>query len=195
MPIARLYKFPGSMCTLKLFVKLFIIVSWFPGLVSCIRDVDIDQAEEIVIPPTAALDLVYFTLDSSHFVPQPSSGVVMARDEVRLEFLDDDYIRNGLVRADYNFIYINTFSESFTNTITFLSENNAIRYVIRFDIPAGSSAEPAVINYTEIIDSDEIQAIRESIKMVISIESQSNSLPATGELQLKSKAFYQFEFK
>lgn len=173
----------------------FALLSVLLVLASCVRDVDINQAEEIVIPPTAALDLVYFTLDSSHFMPRASSGTSRARDEVRLEFLDDDYVRNGLVRADYNFIYTNTFSQPFKNRITFLSENNVVRYVIEFDIPAGSVSEPAVVNYTEIINIDEIRAIRESIKMIIDIEMLANSQQNEGKLQLKSKAFYQFEFK
>lgn len=182
------------MSTLKMIFR-FAVLSLLFLMVSCVKDVDVDQAQEIVIPPTAALDLVYFTLDPSHFVRERPSGPLIARDEVRLEFLDDDYIRNGLIRADYNFIFTNSFRQSFKSTFIFLSENNVVRYRINFDIPAGSPSSPVTIDYTEIIDIDEIDAIRKSIKMFVILEMQPNSEVIEGELQLKSKAFYRFEFK
>lgn len=180
------------MSTFRSFFRL-PVVCLILLLTGCVKDVDISQAQEIVIPPTAALDLVYFTIDGSHF--HGSSGQLVARDEVRLEFLDDDYIRNGLVRADYNFIYTNSFEFPIRNTITLLSESNVVRYRFQFDIPAGSAASPATVNYTEIIGLNDIDAVRESITMVISLEMQPTSTPVEGELKLKSKAFYEFEFK
>ncbi|WP_424495111.1 hypothetical protein [Salinimicrobium sp. GXAS 041] len=177
------------------FLHLFLLVTLLLISTGCFRDVDVDQAEEIVIPPSAALDLVYFTLDSTHFEQRNSTGTLIARDIVRLEFLDDDYIRDGLVRADYNFIYTNTFKFPIQNTIHFLSENDVVKYRLNFEIPAGSLESPATINYTEIINRDEIDAIRESIKMSVTLEMQAPSPPSEGSLKLKSKAFYDFEFK
>lgn len=161
---------------------------------SCVRDVDVDQAREIVIPPTAAIDLVYFSLNSSKFQDE-GDNVLRAVDETRLEFLDDDYIRDGLTRADFNFRYTNTFEHTITNTIEFLSENNQVRHTIKFDIPGGSNEDPNSINYTEIIKEDKIGAIRNSIKMRVKLEMNSPSGGPEGELQLKSRAYYTFEFR
>lgn len=161
---------------------------------SCVRDVDIDQAGEIVIPPTAALDLVYFNLNSSNFQDE-GSNVLRAVDETRLGFLDDNYIRDGLVRVDFNFRYTNTFEHTITNTIHFLSENNQVRYTIKFDIPPGTIGNPNTINYTEIIKEDNIDAIRKSIKMRVELEMNPVSENPEAELQLKSRAFYTFEFR
>ncbi len=179
------------MSTMKLFFRL-LLLSVFFFMTSCVKEMDMDQAEEIVIPPSVALDLVYFTIDPSHFV---QAGPLVARDEVRLEFLDDDYIRDGLMRADYNFIFINSFPQSFKANFTFLTENDVVRYRVNFVIPPGNPSSPATIDYTEIIDVDEISAIRESIKMDVSIEMVPNGEAFEGQLQLKSKAFYEFEFK
>lgn len=178
----------------KFYLSLIVLFVFFL-LSSCVRDVDVDQAREIVVPPRVALDLVYFTLDSNHFAQSSSSDVLTAEDEVRLEFLDDDYIKDGLVRADLNFHYTNTFNTVFRNKITFLSEDNRERYRIEFEIPAGNPESPTLINYTEIIPEENINAIRRSIKMRIEIEMQSEAGLVEGELQLKSRAFYSFEFK
>lgn len=160
---------------------------------SCIRDVDVDQARDIIIPPTAALDLVYFTIDGSHFHEQ-GEGVLKATDQTRLEFLDDDYIRDGLVRADFNFQYTSTFSEEITSTIYFISEYGRVMYTIQFVVPAGTPESPNSINYTEIIKQDRIEAIRRSIEMRIELQMNPDSGNSEGELQLKSRGFYTFEF-
>lgn len=182
------------MPTMKFYLSL-VVFSVIFLLSSCVRDIDVDQAREIVLPPRIAIDLVYFTLESDQFTHGSSSEVRTAKDEVRLEFLDDFYIRQSLVRADFNFRYTNTFNTVFRNKIIFLSEDNLERYRIEFEIPAGSHESPALINYTEIIPEEKINAIRKAIKMRVEIEMQPETDLVEGELQLKSRVFYSFEFK
>lgn len=169
---------------------LFLLIS----LVSCVKDVDMDQYEEIVIPPTAAIDLIYFDLSLEEF-SVGSGGNLRAVDESRLDFLDDDYIQTGLMRADFNFRFINTFENSFTANFLFRSPTNAIRHQIQIEIPAGSVNSPAVVDYTEIIDITQIEKIRKSIKVSVEIDMQEDPIATDGSLQLKSKGTYYFEFK
>ncbi|HET7361691.1 MAG TPA: hypothetical protein VFI78_07150 [Salinimicrobium sp.] len=182
------------MPTLKPFLRLALLAAFFI-LHSCVKDVDLHQIDEVVIPPKAALNLVYFTLSSDDFIrnqDQNSRGTVS--DLVRLEFLDDDYIRDGLVQAEFQFKYTNGFSFPLVSTVTFLSENNVVQYQFSFPIAAGSPGNPKITNHFETIDRKNIEVIKKSIKMRIELESQSRANPFSGELQLKSKAFYNFEF-
>ena len=175
--------------------KRFVLLLFLIVLNSCVKDVDVQQARDIVIPPTAAVDIVYFTLTPSDFFPAPADTTVVADDEVRLEFLDDDYIRSSLTRADFNFVFSNSFPQEFTSTIRFLSPSNNEKYMVQLEIPPGEPGAPVFIDYTEIIEGDRIQAIRESIKMVIEIKADTASMPVEGELVFKSKAFLKFEFE
>ncbi|NJY63136.1 hypothetical protein HC174_10250 [Salinimicrobium sp. CDJ15-81-2] len=175
-----------------LFKAAFLIL--FIMLNSCVKDVDLDQAEEIVIPPTAAIDLIYFDLTEDQFFVGPG-GNLRAVDETRLDFLDDDYIQDGLMRADFNFRFINSFESPFDINILFKSPSNAIRHQIRIEVPAGTVGTPAVIDYTEIIDNSQIDRIRKSIKVSVEVDMQENPAATGGSLQLKSKGTYYFEFK
>lgn len=178
----------GSIKKLPFLAIFFFICS------SCVKDVDLDQYNEIVIPPTAAIDLIYFTLEPEDFF-DASGNAQKASDHVRLEFLDDDYIQDGLIRADFNFVFTNTFQQEFTTTFRFRSENNNTQHSFTIKVPAGTPGDPAVVNYTEIIPQSRIGSIRSSIKLVVDVEMQPNSAPVEGQLQLESKAFYKFEFK
>ncbi len=141
---------------------------------SCVKDVDLDQYNEIVLPPTAAIDLVYFTLEPSDFV-DTAGNLKKAGDVVRLEFLDDDYIQDGLMRADFNFVITNSFQQEFTASLKFLSESNAVQYSFKIHVPAGTPGQPAVVNYTEIVPESQINAIRKSIKLLAEVEMQPNN--------------------
>lgn len=180
------------MLTLKNFYR-FLLPAIFL-FTSCVKDVDLEQAGEIAIPPTAAVDLVYFTLDRDKFLPRNSTGPKKTADEVRLEFLDDEYIQNDLVRADLNFRYTNTFANPVKSELVFLSENNREQYRIVFTIPGGNTAIPGVVNYTEIIEGAHLESFKEAIKLRIELEMFSGSVSEEGKLQLKSKAFLKFEF-
>ena len=161
---------------------------------SCVKDVDLDQIDEIVIPPTAAIDLVYFDLEAPD-LEDTSRDTKAASDDLRLEFLDDDYIQEGLIRADFIYKFINTFPQPATATIKFLSESNSVRHQIIIDIPAGSDSAPAVVNVSDIINQDQISRIRNSIKMSVDIELFPNAEALEGTLKMESKAYYYFEFQ
>lgn len=161
---------------------------------SCVKDVDLDQYQEIVIPPVADIDLVYFDLSLDDFSAGPG-GDLRAIDETRLEFLDDDYIQKSLMRADFNFRFTNSFQNPFTVNFLFRSENNAIRHQIIANIPAGNVGNPAVVDYSEIIDTSQIEKIRKSIKVSVEVIMHDSSGAPEGNLILESKGTYHFEFK
>lgn len=172
----------------------YILVPVFVFCTSCVKDIDLEQANEIVIPPTVAVDLVYFNLASDHFHPSNTSGPRMATDVVRLEFLDDDYIQDGLVRAELNYRFTNTFTSPIQSDIVFLSENNSERYRISFLIPGGNPEEPGVMDYTEIIAGRDLEAFKKAIKMRVDLEIFSGVRTEVGQLQLKSSATLRLEF-
>ena len=177
----------------RLFKKL-LFLSCFLVLFSCVKDVDLEQAQEIVIPPSAAIDLVYFELVADDFI-DASGADKKATDKTRLEFLDDDYIQESLMNANFNFIFTNSFQRGFVSTITFLSEGNSPQYSFSIDIPAGTADDPTIVNYTQIVPETQIRAIRNSIWLQVEVEMLPGANPAEGNLKLESKAFYKFEFK
>ena len=160
---------------------------------SCVKDVDLNQYEEIVLTPEAALDLIFFSIENDDF-SSTSGGEATARDETRLDFLDDDYIQNNLVRADFNFRFTNTFQNELTATIRLLSPSNSVQHSIVIPIPASTGGSPANVDYTETISGTQITRVRRSIKLSVEISSP-DPIANEGTLQLESKGFYYFKFE
>ncbi|WP_037373672.1 hypothetical protein [Salinimicrobium xinjiangense] len=174
---------------IKFFSAFFLFILL---LFSCVKDVDLGQYEEIVLPPQASLDLIFFNLTSEDFTGEQNNRL-RAADVTRLDFLDDDYIQNNLKSANLNFRFTNSFQREFVAVIKLLSEGNGVQHEILIPIPAGTTDSPAKVNYTDIINEDQINKIRRSIKMSVEITTHSGPF-VDGELQLQSRGFFYFEF-
>ena len=162
-------------------------------LFSCVKDVELDQYNEIVIPPAAAMDLVFFTLDETSFF-SPSGEVLTPADDLRLEFLDDDYVQTGLVEAEFQFEIIHSFQENFTVWVSFFSEGGSLQHKFAIEVPPAEAGEQRVVNHSEIFPEENIGVIRRSIRMLVEVEMNSTLGATTGEFKLKSKGLYNFEF-
>lgn len=160
----------------------------------CVKDVDTDQFYEIAVPPTVAVDLVYFELNSEDLF-EASGERKVASDKTRLDFLDDSYIQESLVDAEFNFVYTNTFERDLVSTVTFLATASSREHSFVVHIPAGSEENPTVVDHTEIIEQSEIAAVRNSRELQVEVEMVSGSSPEAGQLNLQSKGFYKFEFQ
>jgi len=180
---------------LKTILQSFVLFLLFLGTISCVKDVDLDQAKDIGLKPKLQIDLLIFDVNEADFVDTlTNQQKTIIRDTVRLEFLDDSYIQDDLMEVEFSFKYINTFSRPFHNKISFLSENNSVQHVVEFNIDAGDKNNPAVTEVMDLIQFDQIQVIRESIKMAVEIEVLPGNDPFTGELKFQSKGLYSFEF-
>tara|TARA_R100000935_G_scaffold51092_1_gene77365 strand:+ start:475 stop:1026 length:552 start_codon:yes stop_codon:yes gene_type:complete len=179
----RLHKIP-------ILLVLFGIV-----MISCIKDVDLDQSEEIALTPDLQVSLLIFDVTADDFT-NPDTGEFQAiiGDTVRLEFLDDSYIQNDLNTVEFSFKYTNSFSQAFRNKISFLSEDNSLQHVVNFDILPGKKDNVVETNWIEFIENENIDVIKNSIKMVVEIQVLPNQDPFDGELKFESKGLFSFEF-
>lgn len=165
------------------------------AVVSCVKDVDFDQAGNITLQPEIQADLLIFDIDQKEFVDlETNLPVQVIRDTVRLEFLDDDYIQDDLVKVEFSFRYRNSFPQSFNNKISFLSENDNLQHQVNFVTDGGSQGAPSLTEKIELIELSNINVIKRSIKMVVEIEVISNNEPFIGTLSFESKGLFSFQF-
>ncbi|RMB62814.1 hypothetical protein EAX61_04335 [Dokdonia sinensis] len=163
--------------------------------VSCVKDVDFEQADDFATTQKVDLDLIFFDLDTSNFVDVVTEEVILViRDTTRLEFLDDTFIQDNLVQIDFLFQYENTFSQGFFNRAVFLNEQDDILYETSFEVDPSLNGEIETTQFTEIVIAPELDSIKNAIKMFIELTLQPNGQPLEGTLGHKSKAVYTLEF-
>ena len=164
-------------------------------MTSCFKDVDFEQAQDIQLAPDLEVDLLYYKIDKTDFLDSETNAFTpVIRDTVRLEFLDDDYIQDGLMFAEFRFKHENKFPYLIKSSIRFLSENDRNQFSVNYDIPPGSIDSPSVVDTTYVVDGGDIGKVRRSLKMLVVLEMIGGAKDTEGELKFSSKGLFKFEF-
>jgi hypothetical protein len=174
----------------KLFCFILIALTF-----SCIKDVDLNQADDIQLAPVVETNLVFFTLDGSDFFDsETQSERLVVTDTTEIRFLDDTFMQEGLERAEMLFQFTNTISRNFIADFSFYSTEGELHYSIVFPVNAGFELNPQVTYHEEIIEGTAIEALTQTSILVVtmSIESSEENLP--GELKLQSTATFYITF-
>lgn len=178
------------------FKKLSLLAILATTFMACVKDVDINQKDDIVLSPEADVDLVIYQLDENDFKDSLTGALkTFISDTVRLEFLDDDYIQKDLTSVELFFKHKNTFPREIESKIKFLSETNQEQFSENYTISAGAHNDPKTIERTKLIENDSIQLVHRSIKMVVELEVQPNGSTFKGELDFASRGLFRFDFK
>jgi hypothetical protein len=175
---------------------LFALICFFCMLLSCVKDTDFDQADDIALTPVVELDLIFFTLKAADFfdsITQTPRLTVVDTTEIR--FLDDAGIQENLKRAEFLFSFTNSISRSFEVDFQFLSEQNDTTYTTQTTVNEGSVTIPETTVFTENIEGEEILQLTQANKVVVSVTIPSADQTLEGALNLQSKTTYFLEIK
>ncbi|HEY9185437.1 MAG TPA: hypothetical protein VIM94_08940 [Salegentibacter sp.] len=175
--------------------KVILYLAFCILLTGCVKDIDLDQAEKISLSPDLDVDLLIYDISEEYFFRSENNVFQpVIRDTVRLEFLDDDYIQKDLTEVEFYFRHINTFPQGFSHTIKFLSDAGREQILIQYEVAPGNSNNPVTTDYTEIIEENRINLIRNSIQMVVELEAHPNSKEFKGKLEFASTGLFKFDF-
>lgn len=162
---------------------------------SCFKDVDFGQAQDIVMPPDVDMDLLVYQLNENDFIDSGTGEFTpVIRDTVRLEFLNDDYIQDGLMSVEFRFRHENTFPVPIKSQIKFLSESGSNQFSVDYVIPAGKTDSIAVVDTIRVMQGSEIGKVKRSIQMALELEMEGGNKDIKGGLDFLSKGLFKFEF-
>lgn len=155
---------------------------------------DLGQAPDIELSPDLQVDLSVYQFDETDFLDSETGEFTpVIRDTVRLEFLNDTYIQDGLVFAEFRFKHENKFPQPIKSNIKFLDKNNRLQFNVSYTIPAGSQTNPAVIDTVYRVEDSDIGKVKKTIPMVMELE-MTEGKDIKGELDFYSKGRFKFEF-
>ncbi len=156
---------------------------------------DFEQAQDIALEPDLQVDLAYYQLNENDFIDSETNAYTpFIRDTVRLEFLDDDYIQDGLMYAALRFRHENSFPYTIQSNIRFLRSNGSSQFSVAYNIPPGTLEAPSVVDTTRVLEGSEITKMRRSLLMVMELEVIGAGKDIDGALDFSSKGLFRFEF-
>ena len=162
--------------------------------VSCIKDTDFDQAENIAPTPIVELDLIYFNIVAGEFFDETTSTPrLTVTDTTEIRFLDGSDVQESLKRAEFFFRFTNSIEREFQIDFQFLSEENDTTYTTGTIVNVGTTAKPVVTEFTENVEGEAILDLTQANKVVVKVTIPSSNAQLEGELNLQSKTTYYLE--
>jgi hypothetical protein len=162
---------------------------------SCVKDTDFDQVDDIVLNPVVEVNFIFFTLEIDDFQENPLiEGTLTAVDTTEIRFLDDDFAVDNIKTAEFFFRVTNTFPVGLDANFTFLSEENEPFYEINFPIQISEDGSPVVTEFTQLITAEDIELLTLNDKVIVTIVIQTEDENLEGVLNLQSKTIYYLEF-
>jgi hypothetical protein len=113
---------------MKFYFKLFLLFSLFVAS-SCVKDLDFNQAEDLVITPEVAVSLVKSTLNQNQLVVGGMEVTSLSQTSEFTAF-DNSIAQEDLRRILFQFEAINTFDRDFTIDFIFYDEFDVETYRI-----------------------------------------------------------------
>ncbi|WP_051201403.1 hypothetical protein [Christiangramia portivictoriae] len=162
---------------------------------SCFKDVDFSQTEDIQITPDIDVDIIYYDLNKVDFLDSDTGEfTAIIRDTVRLEYLDDSYIQDGLTYAEFRFRHENSFPYEIRSELNFLNARNRKEFDVNYIIPAGSDTVISVIDTIHIVQGSNIDEVKNSIELAVELELLEPSKSLEGNLKFLSKGLFRLTF-
>lgn len=174
-------------------LRLVLVCFSVIGFTGCVKDVDLDQMEEITLQPKAVVDLVSFKLEAD-LIPNKDPGVPISVEKtVAFEVITDD-LEQDVVGVELGFDYFNSLPRTFNVSLVFLDDRNRVKQSVEFDIPPGSDENPVSFHFTHSFEGKNLELLTESTEVKVTVVMQPGPGATEGQLELLSTAAYQFEF-
>ncbi|WP_400076841.1 hypothetical protein [Winogradskyella sp. R77965] len=184
---------------LKINVKtVFYIIILSTSLISCVKDVDFDQADNLSLSPVLEASLVYTEVEASQFSINDVELEIVRDSIANIEIFKDQFVKDNLVKAEFIFKTTNTILRTFNLQVDFLNNTDELQHTLSFDALSSSSGNEVVTEYIEIFEDDSLDDLKLVTKMVITLRlypSSDDSIlneNSSGKISLKSKGVFYF---
>jgi len=163
---------------------------------SCTKDVDFNQAEDLVLEPIIALDLIYFDAPASDFFLE-GTELTTVRDSVIIDLFSRDFVVDNLEKAEFVFQTTNSVNRAFNIQVDFLDSDNTLQHAFAVFAPASPTNTDLLNTHTEVLEANLIDALKASNKIELTLQAFPGGTPLNadtpGRIQLKSKGLFYFK--
>jgi hypothetical protein len=129
---------------------------------SCYEELDFDQINDYVYKPVITSSLTFFSVVPGQFFNTVGVQETSITSESDFRVFEDSFVKNDIVKIDFNTLIKNEFDRDVTIDVSFLDDNNTLLYQFAsIVIPAGDlentfteevfiSTNPAIVNTTNV---------------------------------------------
>ncbi len=170
--------------------------------VSCVKDLDFGQLEEVSLTPVFEADFIYSTFDISHYIPEdlpPDTEFMISEsliDTVNYDFVGTDFAIDNLERVELTIEVRNTIERNFAIEFQFLNEGDqplGQLYSVPIQAGFGEGTAPVVsfsVPDPIVLDNAVLNQLADAKKIVVEIITPVLNTDLRGVVDIRSKASY-----
>lgn len=178
----------------KKFLKsLLVAIIFFVFTTSCTKEVDFNQAKNLVLEPIVASDLIFFNAPATKF---HVNGVELStvRDSVIIDLFNRDFVVDNLIKAEFVFETTNSINRAFNVQVDFLDSLDVLRHSFSISTLASPTNNDITVTHTEVFENASLDDLKSSNKVVLTVQALSGGSPLNddtpGRIHLKSKGIF-----
>ena len=180
---------------IKKILTLFVFSS---ALLSCVDDVDFDQADDLQIEPVIEASLVFFEEPASSFLDEDGTEAETVQDTVRIEVFSDEFVVDNVIKAEFLFEGVNTINRAYSADIDFLDDENNVLHMVNLAIPESTDNTDVMVTHLETFEGITLESMKASTQLAFTLTlepSDDGSIldeNSPGNLRFRSKAAFYF---
>ena len=161
---------------------------------SCVKDIDFDQAKDFEITPVIESSLIFFDEPADRFLDNENE-ITVIQDFLIVDFFNDEFIVDNLVKAEFKFETINSTNRAFELQIDLFDETE-LQHTFTLEQEASSNNNEIFSSYVETFEGNTLDALKRTTMLVFTLRVDASSPindSTLGRIQLKSLATFYFE--
>lgn len=188
----RINSFVSYMMPKAILKYVMVVLVALSTLASCTKPVDFNQVNDLQLNPVFESSLVYINEPANRFLVNETEVTVL-QDSVNIDFFNDQFIIDNLVRADLLFQTINSIPRGFQVRVDMMDNSNQILHTFSFSTGASPDNSDLVTEHTEVFQGSSMVALKNTTKMMFTLTLlpgpaiDANTL---GRIILKSKGTF-----
>ncbi len=168
---------------------LFLLLS----IVSCTKDIDFTQGEDLEVNPVMETSLIYFNEAATSFNDIGVATAVVLTDEVVLNVFNTAFFVENVTQSDVVMALTNSINRGFEIRVQCLNNANQLQHQFSFSVPASPDNLPVETVHTEVFQGPTLNALKRTTKLVFTVEMQAGeplTASSLGRIALRSKGVF-----
>ncbi|MBW1296690.1 hypothetical protein [Aquimarina litoralis] len=187
---------------------LLLFFSAIMSTVSCVKELDFEQLDDVVLTPVFEADFIYSEFDIEEYIPDglpPDTEFTLPpevlRDTVNYDLVGTDFAVDNLDRVELTIEVRNTIERPFLIQFQFLTQNEqplGQLYSVPVQAGMGAGTQP-VISFSDpnpiVLDNATLNQLSSAQKIATEIIVTSLNTDLRGVLNIRSKASYYVNYE
>lgn len=174
---------------------LFFLLLFFS---SCTKDVDLEQAKDVILEPIYEVSIAYYQARPLDFFNATGDEIELI-DELEFNFFQEQFVQDYVVKAEITFEATNSINRAYFVRAFFLDANDNSTYTLDINLPASPDNSVKSETVIAVFEGADVNTIKATTKIRFEIGLSDSGVvldnTSEGEVTFKSKGKFYLEIK